>query len=85
MYKFAKENSDFPDNVKELTIGKMESWKLIHEVEGKFYPSNAYMMLQENNPFQFMTIQCARFKGLERVVFIDKKEYEGPIYCWFAQ
>ena len=27
-----------------------------------------------------MTIQCARFKGLERVVFIDKKEYEGPIY-----
>ena len=80
LYKFAKENSDNPDNVKELTIGKMESWKLIHEVEGKFYPSNTYMMLQENNPFQFMTIQCARFKGLERVVFIDKKEYEGPIY-----
>ena len=54
LYKFAKENSDNPDNVKELTIGKMESWKLIHEVEGKFYPSNTYMMLQENNPFQFM-------------------------------
>lgn len=80
LYKFAKENSEFPDNVKELTIGKMESWKLIHDVEGKFYPSNTYMMLQENNPFQFMTIQCARFKGTERVVFIDKKEYDGPIY-----
>ena len=80
LYKFAKENSDHPYSVKELTIGKMESWKLIHEVEGKFYPSNTYMMLQENNPFQFMTIQCARFKGLERVVFIDKKDYEGPIY-----
>lgn len=80
LYKFAKENSEHPDNVKELTIGKMESWKLIHDVEGKFYPSNTYMMLQENNPFQFMTIQCARFKGTERVVFIDKKEYDGPIY-----
>lgn len=80
LYEFAKENSEYPDNVKELTIGKMESWKLIHDVEGKFYPSNTYMMLQDNNPFQFMTIQCARFKGIERVVFIDKKEYEGPIY-----
>lgn len=80
LYKFAKENSDNSENVKELTIGTMESWKLIHEIEGKFYPSNTYMMLQENNPFQFMKIQCARFKGTDRVIFIDKKEYEGPIY-----
>ena len=80
LYQFAKENSEHPENVKELTMGKMESWKLIHEVEGKFYPSNTYMMLQENNPFQFMTIQCARFKGTERVIFIDKKEYGGPLY-----
>ena len=25
-------------------------------------------------------IQCARFRGTERVDFLDKKEYEGP-FC----
>lgn len=78
--KFAKDNSEHPENVKELTLSKLESWKLIHECEGKYYPSNAYMLMQHDNPFQFMKIQCARFKGLNRSVFIDKKEYDGPLY-----
>lgn len=58
----------------------MLAWKFILEYEGKYYPSNAYMMFTEDNPFQFISIQCARFKGTNRVLFIDKKDYSGPLY-----
>jgi len=30
--------------------------------------------------FRFSKIQCALFKGIERDIFIDKKEYNGPLY-----
>ena len=33
-----------------------------------------------NNTFPFAKIQCALFKGTERVIFIDKRDFEGPLY-----
>lgn len=30
--------------------------------------------------FPFAKIQCALFKGTERVIFIDKRDFEGPLY-----
>ena len=30
--------------------------------------------------FDYAKIQCARFKGKDRSVFIDRKEYAGPLY-----
>ena len=37
------------------------------------------MLLTDENPFEFCKIQCGRFKGLNRSIFIDKKEYTGAI------
>ena len=42
-------------------------------------PTNAFVLLT-NNTFPFAKIQCALFKGTERVVFIDKRDFEGPLY-----
>lgn len=67
------------DSVRELTINQLNAWGIIVERGGKFYPSNAYMLLSDNNPFDFCKIQCGRFRGLNRAYFIDKKEYEGAI------
>lgn len=81
--RYAKENARDENSrkkVKDFSISKMSSWKLILEREGKYYPSNAYMMFKDDNPFQFINIQCARFKGTDRVLFIDKKEYTSPIH-----
>lgn len=81
--KYAKDNAKSEEEkrkVKQLNLSKMLSWKLVLEQEGKYYPSNAYMMFLDENPFQFINIQCARFKGNNRVLFIDKKEYFGPLY-----
>lgn len=41
--------------------------------------TNAFVLLT-NNIFPFTKIQCALFKGTERVVFIDKRDFDGPLY-----
>lgn len=71
---------DEANKVKPLNLSKMLAWKLVLQQEGNYYPSNAYMMFLDENPFQFINIQCARFKGTNRVLFIDKKDYAGPLY-----
>lgn len=80
---YAKDNAktiEEKNKVKTLTLAKMLSWKFVIKQDEKYYPSNAYMMFTDDNPFQFINIQCARFKGTNRVLFIDKKEYDGPLY-----
>jgi predicted HTH transcriptional regulator len=42
-------------------------------------------MLLTTNPFPFAQVQCAVFKGDDRVVFVDKREYEGPLYEQFDE
>lgn len=41
--------------------------------------SNAFVLLTSDY-FSFSKTQCAVFKGTERTVFLDKKEFTGPIY-----
>ena len=41
--------------------------------------SNAFALLTSDY-FQFSKIQCAVFKGTDRAVFLDKREYTGPLY-----
>ena len=42
-------------------------------------------MLLTDNTSIFAKIQCALFKGLDRDVFLDKKEFAGPIYGQLAE
>lgn len=62
-----------------LTVQNLINWGVIKNLEGTLVPTNAFVMLT-NNPFPFVKIQCALFKGVERVVFIDKRDFEGPLY-----
>ena len=55
------------------------NWGVLKNVEGTLIPTNAFVLLT-NNTFPFAKIQCALFKGTERVVFIDKRDFEGPLY-----
>lgn len=41
--------------------------------------SNAYVLLVSDY-FPFSKTQCAVFKGTERTVFLDKREFIGPVY-----
>ena len=72
-------NDDEKLSLKELTMGKLQDMGVIGK-NGKYLaPTNAFMLLTENT-LKFATVQCALFKGNDRDVFLDKKEFDGPIY-----
>ncbi len=62
-----------------VTIEQLLSWKVIKKVDKKVLASNAFVLLTSDY-FRFSKIQCALFKGMDRDIFIDKKEYSGPLY-----
>ena len=55
------------------------NWKILKQSEGKILATNAYALLTSDY-FPFSKTQCAVFKGNDRVVFLDKREFTGPVY-----
>ncbi len=75
----ACETEDEKEDVKELTLEKLEDFGVLRKIGKKFYPTNAFDLLTDNSN-KAAKVQCALFKGLTRDVFIDRKEFDGPIY-----
>ena len=59
--------------------GQLINWKILKQNEGKLLATNAYALLTSDY-FPFSKTQCAVFKGTDRAVFLDKREFIGPIY-----
>ena len=55
------------------------NWKILKQNEGKLLATNAYALLTSDY-FPFSKTQCAVFKGTDRAVFLDKREFIGSIY-----
>ena len=47
--------------------------------DGSIHPTNGYVFLQGKDDF-LSVIQCGMFKGNTRAVFVDKREYTGPLW-----
>lgn len=75
----ACEAEDEREAVKELTLEKLEDFGVLCKVGKKFYPTHAFDLLTDNKN-KAAKIQCALFKGTTRDMFIDRKEFDGPIY-----
>ena len=56
------------------------NWKILKQSEGQIMATNAYALLTSDY-FPFSKTQCAVFKGTDRAVFLDKREFTGPIYA----
>ena len=78
MVEAAKSNSE-KEKIKDVTIQNLINWGVVRNMDGALLPTNAFVLLTDN-VFPFAKIQCALFKGTERVVFIDKRDFEGPLY-----
>ena len=52
---------------------------MLKNTSNGYLASNAFVLLTSDY-FQFSKTQCAVFKGTDRSVFLDKREYTGPIY-----
>jgi len=65
----------------QITVQEKDlvNWKVLIQKGKDYIATNAFLLLT-GNYFDFSKIQCARFKGKDRTVFIDKKEYSGPLY-----
>ena len=78
MVEAAKTKSE-KEKVKDVTVQNLIDWGIVKNLDGILVPTNAFVLLT-NNTFPFAKIQCALFKGTERVIFIDKRDFEGPLY-----
>lgn len=78
MVEAAKTKSE-KEKVKDVTLQNLINWGIVKNLDGNLVPTNAFVLLTSNT-FPFAKIQCALFKGTERVVFIDKRDFEGPLY-----
>ena len=65
--------------IKDVGCQQLRSWGVLIQKEGKYYPSNAYAILTGCGAIH-TTIQCGVFKGTTKAVFVDRREYEGPIW-----
>jgi len=72
-------NDSQRSEVKMVTKNTLLSWGVIAEENGKLYPTNAYVFLLGLDSF-LSRIQCGVFKGTTRAIFVDRREYTGPIW-----
>lgn len=74
----ARKKAGLPE--KEITLQQLLNWRLLIKDNGKILPSNAFVLLTDAEFFPSSRLQCAVFKGTDRVIFLDKQEYDGPLY-----
>lgn len=66
--------------IKDVTKNVLLSWGLLAEAgDGSIHPTNGYVFLLGKDDF-LSQIQCGMFKGTTRTVFVDKREYGGPLW-----
>ncbi len=65
--------------IKDVGRQQLRSWGILIERDGKDYPSNAFAILTGNGGLHVAT-QCGVFKGTTKAVFVDSREYTGPLW-----
>lgn len=84
MEKYAKcrcRTGSEKDSIRPLTKNQLMSWELLAERNGKIVPTYGFNLLAGKGiPSAMSSIQCAVFKGKTRAVFVDRRQYDGPIY-----
>ncbi|MGB7401782.1 MAG: RNA-binding domain-containing protein [Arcobacter sp.] len=63
---------------KILDEKKLENLKLIKKEADKIYPTNALLIIL--GKLSHTSVKCARFRGVNMDMFLDKKEYQSDIF-----
>ena len=66
-------------SIKDVGKQQLRSWGVLIERDGKDYPSNAFAILTGSGGLHVAT-QCGVFKGTTKAVFVDRREYTGPLW-----
>jgi len=62
----------------EKTLGNLIAMGVVKDTSSGYIATNAYALLTAN-PFKYATVKCARFRGTDDTVFVDRKEFDGSI------
>lgn len=65
--------------INKMSIEKLEDLGLLCRMGKELQPTHAFMLMTQNK-MRYAKIQCGLFKGTERDIFIDKREFGGPLY-----
>jgi ATP-dependent DNA helicase RecG len=66
---------------RSLDYNRLLNLKILVEEHGKIYPTVGGLLLAGKIDYmEYARIKCARFKGTNMDIFIDQKEFTGPIY-----
>lgn len=68
---------------KTLDQDKLKNLKLIRQEQGQYFPTWGLMVLLGALPH--VVIKCARFKGTDMSLFLDRKEYDGDLFTQLEQ
>lgn len=63
---------------KPVGVNQLISWGLLRREGHALYPSNAYRLLVGEG-LHFSGVQCAVFQGVDKVDFLDRKEFGGSL------
>lgn len=77
--KEMQERKNLIEKLPTVTRTNLENWRVLKKTQDGYLASNAFVLLTSGY-FPFSKTQCAVFKGTDRSVFLDKREYTGPIY-----
>lgn len=72
-----REEAELPK--RKVNREQLINWKLLKDTDGEVTATNAFALMTSDF-FPFSKTQCAVFKGTSRSVFLDKREYTGPLY-----
>lgn len=63
-----------------LTQEHLLAWNVVKEIKGQLHPTASFQLLEGiSDEFQNSMIRCACFKGTVRAVFIDHRDFTGPV------
>lgn len=72
-------NEEQKASIKDVGRQQLRSWGVLIERDGKDYPSNDFAILTGCGGLH-VTTQCGVFKGTTKEVFVDRREYTGPLW-----
>ena len=81
MYRIDGKNCDTEEErrtVKRITPQQLEAWGVISKVHGKWMGSNTYALLTGDPAFS-IRLKCGLFKGNDKAVFLDRREFDGSV------
>ena len=70
--------NEFSKIGKVCNYEKLKNLKLIKNINGLDYPTNA--LLISLGIFDNTSVKCAKFKGVTKEIFIDKKEFDDDLF-----